>query len=139
MKARVLAALALTVSAFVVFFSSVALAQSAPVVVSIESVECRATVEAVRTEPYSDGGPWASIPSNCGRQAQEGPRAQFRIRAWKEADSTRVVLYAVEREAALPDKEREIQIGTYLMQRGQTIRPTETTAYTSNSIVLSAQ
>ena len=76
MKASLLLA-SFSAALFAAFAPNVAMAQAAPVVVFIENGICRAAMAAERADPYSDGGPWASISSNCGRQAQEGEPSSF--------------------------------------------------------------
>jgi len=113
-------------------------AQSTRVDVTIARGRCVASVGAERTEPYA-GGPWAAIPASCLNDSPEATARDFRIRAWKEAESTRVVVFAVVTDATAATKERETQIATFLMSSGQSVNVTQTAEYNAAPVTVSTK
>ena len=126
------------IAAFMIAATLIGLAQAEPVRVTIARGRCVASVQAVRTAPY-DGGPWAEIPASCLNDSPHATAKDFRIRAWKEADRTRVVVFAVMEDANAAAKEREKQIATFVISPGQSINVTETTTYNAEPVTLCAK
>ena len=115
-------------------------AQSPNLEIAISEGRKFASVEAVRMEPYQDG-PWASIPPTALAPADEPAAADFKIRAWKEADRARVVVFAVTRaeRRAGTDRETETQIATFLLAAGDSREVPETSKYAARPVTISAR
>lgn len=112
-----------------------AFAQSSTTV-EIRQGRSRASIKAVRTEPYA-GGPWAAVPATALRLDSTLSTNDFRIRAWAEAGRTRVVVYAVSRG----DRTREVetQIATFLLTSGESRTVIETEQYGAAHVFVSAE
>ena len=52
--------------------------------------------------------------------------SRFKIRAWKESDSARVVVYAVMSDSRAPKKRTETPISTFKLALGESREVTET-------------
>ena len=117
-------------------------AQSPSVTVSISQGALRASVVAARTQPYQ-GGPWASIPATPLHAGTATTAADFRIRAWREAEKTRVVVFAVVRDNTKRVKsengEREIQISTFLLAAGDSTDVLSAEQYGAAAVTVSAR
>ena len=114
----------------------VAAVQTLAPIVTISSERCAASVEAARTEPYDDA-PSASIPDPCIGNAGRGT-PQLRIRAWKEADAARVVVFSV----SLSDgrtRETERQVATFLLTAGQSVELPQTATSAGAAVTISAK
>ena len=114
----------------------VAAVQTLAPIVTVSSERCAASVEAARTEPYDDA-PSASIPYPCiGNSGATAP--QLRIRAWKEADATRVVVFFVTvSDGAPPDAEK--QVATFLLTAGQSVELPPATTSAGAAVTISAK
>ena len=115
----------------------VAAVQSPAPVVTISSERCAASVEAARTEPYA-GGPWAAIPDPCVSGNRQVTQPHLRIRAWKEADAARVVVFSVTlRDGLTP--ETETQVATFLLTAGQSVELPQATTSAGAVVTISAK
>jgi Flp pilus assembly protein CpaB len=112
-------------------------AQSPAVEVAISHGRQRAAVTATVSEPYQ-GGPWAAIPATPLREGTAATASDFRVRAWREGDRTRAVVFAVLRDDHAPNGEREIQIATYLFAPGDSVDVVQTEKYGAARVTLSA-
>ena len=114
----------------------VAAVQSPAPLVTISSERCGASVEAARTEPYDDA-PSASISYPCiGNTGREKPH--LRIRAWKEADAARVVVFSVTiGDERTPDAEK--QVATFLLTAGQSVELPQTATSAGAVVTISAK
>jgi hypothetical protein len=110
-------------------------AQSSATVVSISEGRSRAGLAVAVAAPYQ-GGPWAGVPANPLRPESKVTASTFRIRAWKEGQRARVVVFAVIPEEK--DREKETQIATFLIDPGQSVEVTETDQYGAAHVTVSA-
>jgi hypothetical protein len=110
-------------------------AQSPSTWISIAEDRSRASIGVSDPAPYQ-GGPWAAVPASALRPDSNVTAAGFRIRAWSENQKTRVVVFAVIPEEK--DREKEIQIATFLLDPGQSIQLTETERYDAAHVTVSA-
>ena len=104
--------------------------------VEIRQGRSRAALEPAGTEPYT-GGPWASVPAAALRSDSTASTDAFRIRAWVEAGKTRVVVFAVRRDA--PTRETETQIATFLLTPGESRDVVETERYGASHVFVSVE
>lgn len=79
-----------------------------------------ATVGAWGTEPYTEG-PFAGIAAQPATTGANVNGLKFGIRAWRESDKTRVVVYAVLDDQRSPNGRTETPIRTFTMSPGQTL------------------
>ena len=82
-------------------------------------------VAAVRTQFYL-GGPSAEIPARGFAPGSLVRAKSFLLRAWKEGDKARVVIYAVMIDDRAPRKETETPIATFAIAIGQSVEVSET-------------
>jgi hypothetical protein len=122
--------------------ATVVLAQGTPTSISIsEGATKRASTEVMRTGPYQKG-PWAAIPATPAQTGTASSATDFRIRAWQERDSARVVVYAVTRldstTTQKAETERETQIAALLLSPGQSYTVSATEQYDAKPVTVSA-
>jgi hypothetical protein len=123
---------------FAVVTATIVSAQSPTLDVTIARGRCVGSLRAEMTEPYQ-GGPWAGMPASCLNDSPQATAKGFRIRAWKEAESARVVVYVVVEDAAAPDKERESQIAIFTLSSGQSVNVTQAGQYNALPFTVSAK
>jgi|SRR4051812_11248879 len=122
--------------------ATVVLAQGTPTSILIsEGATKRASTEVMRTGPYQRG-PWAAIPATPAQTGAATSATDFRIRAWQEGDSARVVVYAVTRLTTATTQqgasERETQIAAVLLSPGQSYTISTTEQYGAKPVTVSA-
>lgn len=110
-------------------------AQSSTTVVTISEGRSRAGLEVAFTAPYQ-GGPWAAVPASPFRLDSNVTAAGFRIRAWKEGQRARVVVFVIIPEEK--GREKETQIATFSIEPGQSVEVTETEQYGATHVTVSA-
>lgn len=87
-------------------------------------------------EPYVNG-PFAGV----GAQAATGTQVSglsFAIRAWKENDKSRVVVYAVLDDKRAPSGRTETPINTFTIAPGQTVEIPETERWGAARVAVTA-
>ena len=100
---------------------------------SIVEGTSRAGLQAV-TIPYATGGPWAAVPARP--LATVPPTvSDFRIRAWTEGTTARILVFAV---APRPDgTEAETQIASIALAPGESQAITATEKYNARPVTIS--
>ena len=73
----------------------------------------RVMIPVSRNEMYVDGGPTAGFAQPV--EGRTTPFLSFSIRAWKEGDKARVVVYARLEDARAPEGVTETPIATFVM------------------------
>jgi hypothetical protein len=100
---------------------------------SIVEGRSRAGLDAV-TIPYATGGPWAAVPARP-LAAVPPTVSDFRIRAWAEGTSARILVFAV---APRPDgTEAETQIASIALAPGESQAITATEKYNARPVTIS--
>jgi hypothetical protein len=90
-----------------------------------------------RAEMYVGRGPFALVaPSNTPAVAQ--PELVFGLRAWKEGDQARVVVYAVLTDKRAPNGRTETPISTFLIAPKRSMEVKEAQAWGAPGLVVSA-
>ena len=106
--------------------------------VNITEGQSKAGMQAVTT-PYATGGPWAGVPARALTPDVTPTVTDFRIRAWREGDGVRVLVFAVTRTPGSPvgsDDERETQIASVALNDPQSIEITATEKYNARPVTL---
>lgn len=125
-----------------VFTASVtqrSLAQESTMTVAIASSmtsPISASIPVRMTEPYVVG-PFAGTAAREGRG--EHPVLTFGIRAWKEGQLARVVVYAVLDDPRVPNGYSETPVATFTLARGRYVWVNELTKWGEPPVVVSAQ
>lgn len=84
------------------------------------------------------GGSWAELPAEASAIGAQ-IKTRFRLRAWKEGDKSRAVVYAVLKDTRAPQGETETPIRTVALSFGHFVTVTETRLWAAEPIVLAAE
>ena len=104
--------------------------------ISISQGSSRAAVLVERTAPYDDA-PSAAIPARPLDSDAQLTATAFRIRAWKEGGSSRVVVYAVT-GTRNTKAEREQILSAFLLDRGESVEVSAPERYGAAHVTLNA-
>ena len=98
----------------------------------------RSWVAVVETAPYS-GAPSASVAAQPQTAGVPATAKAFAIRAWQEAGSSRVVIYAVTAiDVNGKPVETMTQIATHMLAPGQSVQVTDTARYGARPVTVTA-
>jgi hypothetical protein len=92
----------------------------------------------VQSDEVYVGGGSAGTVAQPALSAAKVAVTNFRIRAWKEGDKARVIVYAVLIDDRSPKGETETPISTFTLTLGQSVEVHETTAWGAAPVVVSA-
>jgi hypothetical protein len=81
-------------------------------------------------KPYTVGGPWAVVPARARTAGQPATAIEFRVRAWKEKDGARAVVYAVNQRLA------EQQIASVFVGVGKPVEIAATEKFNARPITI---
>jgi hypothetical protein len=102
-----------------------------------DSLQGSAGVGVQHTEMYVGGG-WGGAVARPIVAGSPLAVSSFRIRAWKEGDKARVVVYAVVSDTRAPKGETETPISTFALALGQSHEVTETEPWGAKHVVVNA-
>jgi hypothetical protein len=123
--------------------TSIAYSQTSPQIVTVVGIRqfdssqpMDAWVELQRTEIYLDA-PSAEVPVRAAVPGATVAASSFRIRAWKEGEAPRVVVYAVMADPRAPRRETETAIATFLLAVGGSMVVSQTQEWGGKPIMVS--
>jgi hypothetical protein len=96
-----------------------------------------ASVRVIRSEMYI-GDPAAFVGPPAPKNAT-GPNLVFSVRAWKQGDKARVVVYARLEDRRAPDGTTETPIATFVIAPGQSIEVRETEKWGGPRLTVTAE
>jgi hypothetical protein len=96
-----------------------------------------ATVPVRRAEMYVES-PFAGVGAPAPLRGTAVTGLSFGIRAWKEGDKARVVVYAVLNDPRAPGGKTETPISTFVMAPGQSVEVPETEKWGASRVFVKA-